>query len=537
MFWSCLAACFALASASPPAAPLDSAGYLNVADRLQRRLEPLWNGAYYDAGRETTTQVNADLLLVHAEAARTGHRGATRQDARARQIAQFLTSGKVWHGSDWWAGPADPRIHVVFEAEAAEGLAAAYAARDELGLDARTTSRIRQEIATLARSPDWRWPALALNQLNWYATVFAADATVNGRTRTLATDLARHIARFTASRGNPGNFGPGLRFNYQPARWPYAKMNFDSPEYANIVLGFARAYPQARAAGMAKPAKLALLRDWVRRVISGYWTHAGYLNWDTGLGYSRWLAWKKVGLAQSALIGVAASPELQPDPQYGEWAKWMLDRGLVEYTALAKDHIPPVTAYGVHEVPQARGNAYVAAARYESNAMRALQAGLGRQLGTEPPALYSYDPDTGRLAVTTPSYNTAIVAANHGAFPYGGVDLARLFNVDQDVAGDLGGVGAGAFGLIVTAHGRAVLHTQYGRRASNSPLQLVEPRRLTARDTQRQAHAGPFTELYVRGTVHQNGFTATSAYRFTPTAIEGHWGVSGPGGEATVNFP
>ncbi len=61
-------------------------------------------------------------------------------------------------------------------------------------------------------------------------------------------------------------------------------MNFDSPEYANIVLGFARVYPQARAAGMAKPQQLQLLRDWVRRVISGYWTHAGYLSWDTGLG-------------------------------------------------------------------------------------------------------------------------------------------------------------------------------------------------------------------------------------------------------------
>ncbi len=182
----------------------------------------------------------------------------------------------------------------------------------------------------------------------------------------------------------------------------------------------------------------------------------------------------------------------------------------------------------MHEFPQARGNAYVAAARYESNAMRALQAGLGRQLGTEPPALYSYDPDTGRLAVTTPRYNTAIVAANHGAFPYGGVDLARLFNADQDVAGDLGGVGDGAFGLIVKDHGTAVLHTQYGRRTSSSPLTLVEPRRITAQDTALQAHAGPFTRLYVRGTVRQNGYTATSAYAFTPTTIEGHWGVSGP---------
>ena len=46
-------------------------------------------------------------------------------------------------------------------------------------------------------------------------------------------------------------------------------MNFDSPEYANIVLGFSRAYGQARAAGMPRPQRVGLLREWVRRVLSG----------------------------------------------------------------------------------------------------------------------------------------------------------------------------------------------------------------------------------------------------------------------------
>lgn len=61
-------------------------------------------------------------------------------------------------------------------------------------------------------------------------------------------------------------------------------MNFGSPEYANSVLSFAHVYGQARAAGMPAPRALSLLRDRVRRAISGYWTHAGALNWDTGLG-------------------------------------------------------------------------------------------------------------------------------------------------------------------------------------------------------------------------------------------------------------
>jgi hypothetical protein len=389
-----------------------------------------------------------------------------------------------------------------------------------------------------------------MNQLNWYATVFAADATVNGTHATLADTLSRHLARFTAeasSHGDvPGNFGPGLRFHYQPARWPHAKMNFDSPEYANIVLGFSRSYGQARAAGMPRPQQLGLLREWVRRVLSGYWTHAGYLNWDTGLGFSRWHQRKKVGLAQGALIGIASERELQPSPRWGAWAKWMLDRGLRNYVALTDrlGALPAGLAYGVDVIPQGRPLANLAAARQSANAMRALQAGLGAKPASEPPALYSFDPDTGRLAVTTPAYNTAIVAINHGAQPYGGLDLARLYDGRQEVAANIGGVNADAFGLRVrSASGRTLLRTQYGARQREpgvAPLELIRaPRGVGASASTRElrAYAGPFTDLRMRGSVAAGALRATSEYRFTPRAIEGRWTVSGRGGAAGVTFP
>ena len=114
--------------------------------------------------------------------------------------------------------------------------------------------------------------------------MFAADATVNGRSALAAGSAASSRASARREGRAARQLRAGLSFHYQPARWPHASMNFDSPEYANIVLGFARVYGQARAAGMRAPAGLPLLRDWVRRVLSGYWTHAGYLNWDTGLG-------------------------------------------------------------------------------------------------------------------------------------------------------------------------------------------------------------------------------------------------------------
>ena len=84
-----------------------------------------------------------------------------------------------------------------------------------------------------------------------------------------------------------------------------------------------------------------------------------------------------------------------------------------------------------------------------SNAARAIAAGLGSARAKEPPPLYAFDPDTGRLAVTTPDYNTAIVPSSRGAFPYGGIDLARLYDGRQEVAAGIGGRPPASFGLLV----------------------------------------------------------------------------------------
>ncbi len=83
------------------ASGLDDDGYLALAGRLQSRLDRLWNprlGRYAPGPGSATTEVNADLLIVHSIA------------------------------------------------EAVDGLAHAYLARDALGLDAGTVARIRDEI-------------------------------------------------------------------------------------------------------------------------------------------------------------------------------------------------------------------------------------------------------------------------------------------------------------------------------------------------------------------------------------------------------
>ena len=147
------------------------------------------------------------------------------------------------------------------------------------------------------------------------------------------------------------------------------------------------------------------------RVLAGYWTHGGYVNWDTGFGFRRWHQSKKLGLSQQALIGIATAPGLAPHPSAPAWAKWMLDRGFEFYErqlARSGDE-PPGLFFGVHALPQPAESARLALARMTSNAARAIAAGLGSARAKEPPPLYAFDPDTGRLAVTTPDYNTAIV--------------------------------------------------------------------------------------------------------------------------------
>ncbi len=207
---------------------LDGPGYLALADRLQRHLDPFWNESLgrYDPGPGlTTTQVNGDLLLVHALAARHGHAGPARKDERAHRIARYLTGPDAWtehapgdpdwrrQGVGWRAAPDSPSMHPVFVTEAAEGLAQAHGA---LALDPETRAAIARQVGQVAASPAYAWPAVRLNQFNWPVAIFAAHAAVNGDSATLAAGLGRHLDAFLAAAAR--NLGPGLHFHYQPSR-------------------------------------------------------------------------------------------------------------------------------------------------------------------------------------------------------------------------------------------------------------------------------------------------------------------------------
>jgi hypothetical protein len=539
-------------AAGPPATAdaYDDAGYLAYADRMQERLDPLWDegsGQYRPGPGGVDALINSLMLLTHSVAAQQDHSGPARNDHRARLIARALVSPPVfierparhpapgsqthvpgWTSSMW---SAEAGQHLVFDAEIVDGLVHAWKARRALGLSDETAAAIADRIHRVASSHFWRWPAMRLNQVNWYALMYAADATVTGRPGLLRRDLRAQLARFVRGR----NFGAGLRFQYLPHLPPHARSNLDSAEYANIVLSVLRFYNQARHAGMAPLSRAGrgLFRRWERRAIAGYWTHAGYLNWDTGLGFERWHQAKKLGLAQQALIGIAQVRRLQPGSEWGRWAKWLLDRGLQFYERLpmGESGLPDPVLFKLFTVPQSVGSARLAAARLEANAARAVEAGLGRMRATAPPSLYAFDPDIGRLAVTTPVYNTAIVAVNQRAFPYGGIELARLFDADQRVAANVGGRAPAAFGLLVREpNGRRVFASQTARPRTDlavTPLRLTRAPSGTGATARTapggRVFAGRFTDLRARGTLTDGRFHAVTSHRFTPSTIETNW--------------
>jgi hypothetical protein len=513
----------------------DDDGYLRIADRFAERVAPAWSPAdgYYVSGSPALdSRLNAAMLVVYATAARTGHTGPARDDARARRLAQVLTSSPPF-----FAGPAapwpDPMFHTpgwlgnlmpgysvmdkAIDPKIAEGLAAAWQARAALQLDPVTTAAIAAEIPAVAAGSFFRFPNVRLNQINWPLELDAYAAQVSGDASLLRDEYRLQMDRFLT---DGRNLSPSYRFQYLPQRPASHFINLDSAEYANIVLHFLAFYDEARRAGMPQPppAEAASLRGWVRRVLFGYWTHSGMLNWDTGLALKRWMKGKTWAYAQQGLLAIASAARFQADPRYRGWAKDMFDRGLELGLTF-----PSSNLYGVRARRRARSDDLMFAARMAANAARAVDAGLGRMPAAEPPPFFAFDPDIGRLAVSTPSYSTAIVPVTRDAFQYGGIELARLLDGRGHPLSGIGGEPPNALGIVIRDRdGDELLASQ---RAGTRPLTL----------TRGPHRPGPFQVLEATGRRSAHGFTVTTRHRFTRDAIDETWTVKRRRGHGYAN--
>jgi hypothetical protein len=554
------ALCAGLALGVPAPAPaMDEAQYWSFADQVQRRLDDAWNprlDQYRANSPSVDTMLNANELLVHSAAALRGVDPSrpVRADARARSIAALLMQTPPWieavtdpapgsqpHAPGWVASTQLLRSaqHLVVDGEVTDALAMAWRARDAIGLDDQTRALIQDRLRRVADGPYWRYPTLRLNQINWYAEVYNAATEATGDATWLVRDFRGQLRQLIRSIRYPapataGSLGPGMQFHYIPDGPPRAQLNVESAEYANIVASFARFYDAAVARGMRPLSRAdeSLLRRWMTRVLAGYWTHGGYMNWDTGFGFGRWHQTKKVGLAQQALIGIAGGGRLSPSPSEAAWAKYMLDRGFELYARQlpADGGVAPGLFYPMPAHPQSYKQALLGASRLTANAARAAVAGLGTRPSGEPPPLYAFDPATGRLAVTTPRYNTAITAVTHGAYPYGGLDLARLYDGRQEVAATLGARQPSSFGVVVRdTRGRPRLVTARpasDRGGSRRPLRLLRaPWGVGSAGSPLRPFAGPFSHVQVTGRMRGADADARSTYTFRRGSIDGVWAV------------
>ena len=554
----------ALDPPSLPQPPYGRGDYWRFADWLQPYFDELWipERRHYGSGNSSVGRIyhNSLLLTTHAIAALTGHDGAARNDDRARVLALRLCESPPWseltapsvpdsqfHNPGWVEslGTRDAAMDKSIDPKVAEALMYAWRARSVLGLPQATIDLIADRIGRCAHGPFFRFPNVRLNQINWNCDLYAHNATVTGDTELLVHDYRAQVERFCegirrplARRGSP-NLGPGYRFHYLPNAIPAHPYNLDSAEYASETCHFVMHYEQALRAGMQPiaPEYMVLLRAWIEHIVYAYWTHGGYLNWDTGYGFKRWHAGRTWAFAQQGLLAIATSPRFHNVAELGGWAKFLFDRGLQLFERLsvaAPDGrgIAPANLYDVDVEPLGLSIREMFAARIQANAARAVALGLGDQPGKEPPPIYSFDGDIGRLAITTPVYNTAVLAVNQHAVPYGGIELARLYDGDQRVVANVGGRPPASFGVLVrNASAKEVLFSQRARNKlpSKPPIELLATPRGPVHVTKpypRRPYGGAFETIVARGRSHSSEASVETVHRFKRAHIETRWKVT-----------
>jgi hypothetical protein len=149
-------------------------------------------------------------------------------------------------------------------------------------------------------------------------------------------------------------------------------------------------YEQALRAGngAAHGGPRSAAAAWVEHIVCGYWTHAGYLNWDTGFSFKRWHVGRTFALARQGLFAIVLSPRFHVRPEIGPWAKYMFDAGSTSTALLSRDApgngagIAPSVLFGLSKNPLGPSVRELFAARMLADAARAVVARAGRTRGS-----------------------------------------------------------------------------------------------------------------------------------------------------------
>ncbi|MDO9353389.1 MAG: hypothetical protein Q7T55_06825 [Solirubrobacteraceae bacterium] len=496
---------FAQAGTTPePAAPpsVEASGLdvtpdpWRLADDIGARIENLWRpnrGVYINERGSPDTRLNSLMLQLHGMAALAGHNGAIRHDERIPAIVGVLTSapvlvsnslrpreiGHIPHAPAWTPligeDPEHAGLHPSVDTAAVRGLLAAWRARAVIGMDQATVDRIGQVISETAHSAYYGGGSRALNQINWAVEVYAAALEITGDTSVLASYreqlvwFAEHAHTKTEKAGS-SNLTSGGGLHYLPNRPLSSSLNkIETIEYGNLALSSLGMYQAAIRAGMPPlPAQdVATLQAWSRHMLLGSWTHAGYPNWDTGLGTKRRHLRQYWAWSLDSLMTASGRDALLGYPKQRAYARSIAQHGIALYLATAWNPamvspdvpLPPKTSFDApNGFSEGSGNVLISPLRFA--VLSASLDGRFQDIGPDlPPNWMAHDRETGRLAFSTPVYNGAIVPSRGGQ-AQGGIEPVRLFDSEMNPLTALGGRGTGSLGLALVQDGITRLDTE-----------------------------------------------------------------------------
>ena len=544
-----------------PAPSLPSGGgwtnsdYWAFADWAMTEADDLWDEAAGVYGDDIRT--SCAMLSAHSIAAQVGYTGGpTRNDTRAQRIAHAFmntppyrqapatgstgatnpSSASQAHTPGWTASPTSSSAgqHVSIDPKVAEALSRAWLVRDTIGMSAQTASQIVERIQATAEGVFFTYPNMRLNQVNWYLELYVWAAVTADDPQKWLPQFRRQLTRWCTGATKVRdpwvipNLGPSWSFHRDPLSGGNSPQNIESNEYACIILDALSYLREAKEYGLVLSSQQKrVLKAWSKRAISAYFTHSGYLNWDTGLYLERWHLGRYWAWSLGGLFAIMLNDE-QGDDDDAKHAKWLFDRALATYTRWAKlqgGAVPQSPTYPVKS--QLTPNPQDMAARFVFLATRAVWRNIESLPATRPPALYAYDPAIGRLTITTRSYNCAIVPQTNGAFPYGGLDLCRLSDADQRVAASIGGRGTANFGMVVADKSGTVVSSATPRTKDGPPpLTMTKGPRGKVTDGASypsSPYAGSFSDLEVTGVRKHDGVTVRSTHRFKSDRIVATW--------------
>ena len=536
---------------------VDDAAYWAFADRHAGRARPYWAGRTY---RPERSMLNANMLLTHSAAALAGHTGPARRDDRARALVDALCTGPAWvtQAGDRLAGPharaggtasrGGGIQHLVVDTEIAWALMFAWRAREALGVDQATADLIADRIISTIAGRFWRWPTLRLNQINWYARMYAAAATVDGDTAALHdADCSSSSRRFVDGARKPmaarrsRNLGAGYALPLPAAGAASNAQVQPRPRRVREHRPAASSSPTSRRARAGMPpldsGRGAAARSGCERVLSRLLDPRRLPELGHRAGLQALAQGKKLGLAQAALLGIAiVAPSCAPHGRVGQ--VHARPRASSSSTAgrSATRGLPAANAFDVPSIDDNESSAAcLAAARMQANAARPRSSASAAMRGRGAAAAVRLRPRHRPARRHHARLQHRDRGGQPRAFPYGGIDLARLFDGRQEVAGGVGGRPPASL-----RRGRAQRRPDAGRlpaaveQGDDDPLELLEAPRGTGRNPNpypRLPYAGAFATLRVRGTARASGIAIQTTHRFAATFIETEWRVNGANGK------